>query len=344
MASDPPSALISWSHSDHGLGEDEEDRRATEVRSLADLLRNSGVDAELDLYHSNAGVDWTRWGPEMARTRDFVLVVLSTSWNDAWEGSGDLSLSAGAAAEADVLKSMYARDRAKFVERVRLLVLPHAASAGVPSGLDGVTRYTINTIDEAGVEDLLRDLTGQPRYELPPLGPVPELPPDPPDGSLRSSQSVVGKVDSGRVPSRSQKALTSRQEVLIARAADPRPLEQYQWPCSAVREADDLVRLTVNRPEADRGRLMHCVVEFGNPPERRFQSLLDPLTPVAILRMGLDVDQMSVAFPGEFPGGHDLQPIPRGTYRYFWVANYGKLFQPGTRIVASGQFNWPWNR
>lgn len=175
-----PTALVSWSHSDPGSGQHARDRRARDVRAFADTLRSCGIDADVDLYHAGQGVDWTRWGPRLVDDLDYVLIVASQGWRAAWEGRGDPTKGTGAAGEADGLRSLYSRNRDDFVRRVRLVLLPGASRDDIPSGLDGVTRYALSSVDENGVIDLLRDLTGQPRSQRPPLGPVRRLPPDPP--------------------------------------------------------------------------------------------------------------------------------------------------------------------
>lgn len=172
--------LISWSHSNPGWDDSERDARTREVRHLADQLRAAGIDADVDLYHKNEGVDWSRWGPKLVRDVDRVLVVVSPAWRAAWEGRGNPNSGAGAAAEADALKSLYSRDRREFIERVRLVLLPsEPGEQHIPDGLHGITRYALPSIDADGLAELLRDLTAQQRYPRPPLGPVPALPPEP---------------------------------------------------------------------------------------------------------------------------------------------------------------------
>jgi hypothetical protein len=182
--SDPRTALVSWSHSDPGWDDAARQRHLSDVHTFTDLLRASGVDADVDLYHFTEGVDWTRWGPSLVASLDVILVVCSHGWRVAWEGNGDPTMGAGAAAEADALKSLYNRDRSEFVRRVRLVLLPNSSSDDVPNGLDMVTRYRLSSIDQAGVVDLLRDLTGQPRFAPAPLGPVPALPLEPPSSAV----------------------------------------------------------------------------------------------------------------------------------------------------------------
>ena len=173
----PPSALISWAHVDQGWSPGQIDARREAVFDLATALRRNGVDVDVDLYHLSASVDWTRWGPLRIAECDFVLVVVSESWRLAWEGRGDPSKGAGAAAEADSLRSIYVMNRNAFRDKVRLVLLPGADSRDIPSGLHGVPRFEVGTIDDAGLSDLLRNLTEQPEFIRGELGALPELPP-----------------------------------------------------------------------------------------------------------------------------------------------------------------------
>ena len=159
---------------------------------MSDLLRENGIDADVDLYHESEAVDWSRWGPQRAAECDFVLVVISQSWRLAWEGRGDPSTGAGAAAEADVLRSFYARNRAEFLRKVRLLLLPGIDSEDIPDGLHGVPRYPLTSIDHAGLTGLLRSLTDQPEFIKADLGPLPHLPTRPPEPTENGGTPSTG--------------------------------------------------------------------------------------------------------------------------------------------------------
>ena len=177
------SVLISWSHRDAGSTDSDAAARADKVLGLVNALRGFAVDADVDLFHQHEGVDWTRWGPGRMREVDFVLVVISERWRQAWDG--DSSAGAGATAEADVLKSWFNRDRDDFNRRTRLVVLP-GEEAAIPDGLDRLVRHHVHTFDEMGMESLLRDLTNQPQHVPAPLGARPLLPPHAAAGARRT--------------------------------------------------------------------------------------------------------------------------------------------------------------
>jgi hypothetical protein len=170
-----PKALpvfVSWSHaSDAGSAlADAAARQAAndtwrdQVYRFVVALRGFGIDAEVDLGHlSDADVDWTRFGPTLVRERRVVGIV-NAAWRRAWEESGDGRSGRGAAAEVDVLRSLFNRDRNAFQGKLLLVVLPGGSNADVPLGLDRVPYVRVPAFDLDGMAELLRILTGQPEY------------------------------------------------------------------------------------------------------------------------------------------------------------------------------------
>lgn len=180
MSDDHPKALVSWAHIDPGWTPEQTQERQDAVLAVANALRDNGIDADLDLFHHNKTTDWTRFGPARVAEADrIVLGVISEAWRTAWEGGGDPTKGAGAAAEADALRSAFAKNRDTFLARLRLIVLPGQNDDEVPNGLHGVPRYWITSYDRDGMADLLRDLLDNPRFPPAPLGPRPSLDPEP---------------------------------------------------------------------------------------------------------------------------------------------------------------------
>jgi hypothetical protein len=216
-----PSALISWAHVDPGWSPDQIGARRDAVFELATTLRRNGVEVDVDLYHLSASVDWTRWGPLRIAECDFVLVVVSESWRLAWEGRGDPSKGAGAAAEADSLRSIYAVNRDAFRDKVRLVLLPGANSRDIPSGLHGVARFEVGTIDDAGVSDLLRNLTEQPEFIKGALGALPDLPPrSSASAAARSATAAAGAAVTVGTDTAPGPAVSPGQRNALAKARD----------------------------------------------------------------------------------------------------------------------------
>lgn len=167
-------AIVSYAHSDPLWGEEQKNERAQHVLRFVHALRQHGISADLDLFHPNE--DWTRWGPRTILSSDYVLIVVSQAWRDAWMGSGDLNLNKGLRAEADAVRSIE-NEGGALRSRCRLILLPGSGDADIPGGMHGIMRYYLKTYDLDDLEDLLRDLTDQPKHVQQPVGAVPVLPP-----------------------------------------------------------------------------------------------------------------------------------------------------------------------
>lgn len=167
-------AIVSYAHSDPLWGEEQKKERAQHVLRFVHALRQHGVSADLDLFHPNE--DWTRWGPRAILSSDYVLIVVSQAWKDAWLGTGDPNLNKGLRGEADAVRSIE-NEGGALQGRCRLILLPGSGDADIPGGMHGIMRYYLRTYDLDDLEDLLRDLTDQPRYVQQPVGAVPVLPP-----------------------------------------------------------------------------------------------------------------------------------------------------------------------
>jgi branched-chain amino acid transport system substrate-binding protein len=168
----PPKAFVSWAHSDDAW-------RDTIARFVV-ALREFGIDADVDLFHTHDGaVDWSTYGPNAIKENDFVLIAASAAYKERWEGPRTTRTGAGAAREANVLKALFDEDQAAFFKKVIVVVLPGARDADIPSELvAGLPRFVIPEIDKRHLEDLLRRLTGQPAFVPAPPGQVPILPPE----------------------------------------------------------------------------------------------------------------------------------------------------------------------
>lgn len=166
-----PAAMICWAHGD-------ETWQGTVAR-FAFKLRELGVDADVDLFHlHDPNVDWTTYGPKAIEDREWVLVAVSRAFKERWEGRADPRTGAGAAREANVLKALFDANRQSFARKVKVIVLPGASLDDIPTELAATAqRFKIDTIDGAGLEDLLRTLARRPAYIPPQVGILPTLPP-----------------------------------------------------------------------------------------------------------------------------------------------------------------------
>lgn len=173
-----PTVFISWAHR-HASWDDSQERDwQSEVANFALSLRRLGVDADIDLFHmDDVHVDWTRFGPRGVRDSDHVLIVISKAWAERWEGDNATHEGAGAVAEADELRGLFASDQTGFQRKCSIIQFPGVRATEIPNGLSRLPRYKVNVDNPDSYTDLLRALTGQPRFPKPPLGKMPVLPP-----------------------------------------------------------------------------------------------------------------------------------------------------------------------
>jgi hypothetical protein len=175
MAREHPTAIVSWAHMSEGWTHVQTTEWRQQVMALVDALRDNGIDADIDLHHAG-DVDWTRFGPQAIVEKDWVLVALSPSWKERFEGRNDPTVGAGAAGEGNALRSIWADDQTAFQNKLVLLTLPMMRGEKlIPVELHGVQRFTIDEFTNVSLEPLLRLLTDQPAYPLRPLGSIPRL-------------------------------------------------------------------------------------------------------------------------------------------------------------------------
>lgn len=189
-----PRVFISWAHRHSSWSDEQADRWETTLYAFAYAIEDQGIEAEIDLWHQHAPPDWSRWGQERVRSAEFILVALDRGWRERWEGSNAPTEGAGVVGEADALKGLFHRDQADFRRRTILVILPGADDPIVPIDLHGITRYRVAEFDTDGLDELMRHLTAQPRYQRPTRGPVPTLPPRPAP-SRPASESPSGADD-----------------------------------------------------------------------------------------------------------------------------------------------------
>ncbi|WP_172652651.1 hypothetical protein [Rhodococcus opacus] len=153
------------------------------MRSFVERLRANGVDAHIDLYYqSDSSIDWTRWGQQMVRDSDFVIVAVSTAWKERWEGTNSPTVGAGAVVEADTLKGRFNENQRDFQAKTLIAVLPGASEDALPTDLHRLNRFYIHEFADTddGIQRLLRTLYGKPLHAIPELGSPPDLPPKAP--------------------------------------------------------------------------------------------------------------------------------------------------------------------
>lgn len=233
----PVSAFISWAHAHSSWPPGRARRWRQTVLDFATSLRTvGGIDADLDLWHSTSHENWSTYGVSAIRQSDFVLIVVSEAFRERWEETGDPTVGAGAAREANALKGLFDLDRADFLRRVKVVMLPGAEVDDIPLELLSSTeRFRIETLDAGGLERLLRTLHGRPDFEKPPLGAVPPLPPTflaaiasaSPGTPDAGSSANVGR-ETGETQGSPISTLESRRDAIESRLADDSALTRYE--------------------------------------------------------------------------------------------------------------------
>lgn len=172
-SADGPRVFISYAHEPDGGA------HAERVRALWVLLRQHSIDARLDRPAAERPQDWAAWMQREIESADYVLTIASPAYKRRAEGSEEPGIGEGVAWEAALIKDVVYRNPTTWPERILRVVLPEGSREDLPAFLGGhtVTHYTVDPIDFAGAEKLLRYLTGQPYETEPALGPRPHLPP-----------------------------------------------------------------------------------------------------------------------------------------------------------------------
>lgn len=171
--------FVSWAHAHRSTDSAAVEEWTELVAQFTTKLRELGIDADIDLFHLHEDdVDWTTFGVEGIKDADYVLIIGSQAYKERWEGTASPRSGAGAAREANALKAQFEDDRNDFLKRVKLVILPGVRREDLPLELRSVNqRYRIESIDAAGLDGLLRTLTGAPEWVKPPVGELPPLPP-----------------------------------------------------------------------------------------------------------------------------------------------------------------------
>lgn len=205
-----PTVLISWAHRNPDWTSEQAQQWEDTVRAFAELLVKYGVGVELDLWYlHDSGTDWTRFGQDKVRASDFVLIAVTAAWRERWEGKNKPTEGAGAVAEADTLKGLFEEDQEAFQRKAMIAILPGSSGDNIPSELRRLSRFPIDELTRAGVDDLLRTLFRKPRYVRPALGAVPDLAPEEPAqpvpltsasaGEPRAAEPATGGAQAGNV-------------------------------------------------------------------------------------------------------------------------------------------------
>ncbi|WP_322750861.1 MULTISPECIES: SEFIR domain-containing protein, partial [unclassified Frankia] len=171
----PPRVFLSYAH--------ESPEHENVVRDLWIFLRSREIDAKLDKAAAERRQDWPLWMLAEVRASDFVLILASPQYRRRSEGEAAADEGRGVQFEAALIREELYRDRPAAMAKFLPVLLPGRSVEDIPVWLGpyATTHYPIAEISDtgAGMETLLRVLTGQPFEIEPPLRPGtrPVLPP-----------------------------------------------------------------------------------------------------------------------------------------------------------------------
>lgn len=161
MTAGAPKVFVSYAH-----GSDEQ---MTQVLAFATFLRNTGIEAVLDLWAADARQDWYSWAIREMTGADFVLVVASGRYRRWGDGSGPNTEHRGIQSEAALLRELVYADRAAWLPKILPVVLPGQRVDQIPLFLQPTTasHYVVTSFTTTGAEELLRVVLRQPGHVPP---------------------------------------------------------------------------------------------------------------------------------------------------------------------------------
>jgi hypothetical protein len=171
------------------------------VLAFAFLLRNHGLDVRLDAWDDYERKDWYEWGQRQIMLADFIIVVASEQYRKVGDGEVGSTQNRGAQAEVAGLREVLQQDRPRWIQRILPVLLPGHGPDEIPLFLQPLTadHYQVDDFTLTGVDSLIRVLTAQPARIAPPIGQVPDLPPEPTPTVRPQQPSQVNSAHGGGV-------------------------------------------------------------------------------------------------------------------------------------------------
>lgn len=147
--------------------------------NLWTFLRNSGIDARIDLPEEVHRHNWAVWIEEQILSADFVIVVASPAYREHAERGATDGVGRGVSFEATLLRELIYRDPTHWLRRILPVVLPGQDDTGIPEFLSPASAsvYRVAEFTTSGAETLLRTLLSRNKYPAPPIAArTPDLP------------------------------------------------------------------------------------------------------------------------------------------------------------------------
>ncbi|MFE5878376.1 SEFIR domain-containing protein [Rhodococcus sp. NPDC056506] len=157
-----PSCLISYSH--------DSPTHRQHVLSIAEALRNNGVDVTLDQYVEHTPPpSWPRWMREQIEHSDFVLVVVTKDYAERYNGRPLADRGRGADWEGLIITGeLYTshQSKVKFIP----IVTNSADVQHIPAVLDQTSFHNLEKLSQDALIPLLRQIFERPSITPAPLG------------------------------------------------------------------------------------------------------------------------------------------------------------------------------
>ncbi|MGV9338998.1 SEFIR domain-containing protein [Streptomyces sp. NPDC003688] len=145
------------------------------ARQFANLLIENGVLVDMDRFWEGKRGDWGIWARERIDEVDFVIVLASPICRKAFDGELRGREHPGIRSESGLINERLHVDPDEWTAKVLPVVLPHELVDNIPGRLHPWTsdHYDVTELTPEGIDDLLRAMTGVPKYSRPPLGQLP---------------------------------------------------------------------------------------------------------------------------------------------------------------------------
>lgn len=157
-----PRVFISYSH--------DSDKHVNEVLSLAERLRDDGIDAVVDQYLNGSPPEgWPRWMLNQLDSADYVLVVCTEVYYRRFRGIEKSGIGKGADWEANLITQEIYNNRS-YTNKFVPVFIGQKIENWIPEPLRSKTIYEITS--QASYDELYDFLLGQAGIEPGALGPL----------------------------------------------------------------------------------------------------------------------------------------------------------------------------
>lgn len=206
-----PTAFITYSHDNDG--------HCAKAISLANRLREDGVDVSIDAYEPHPSEGWPKW-MERQFQQEYLIIVLSPRYINDF--NQDRPSHSGARYEGAIVSALLLRRGVAF-DKIAIVCFENWPDLDVPLVLSGCTRYC--TDQPADYKKLFAFLTGQTLIVKPPLG------------TIVSIQS-----DSGMIPVTQQRSFSTLCKAIAPLLAENRRIFEDFGPNSGAAKLGETER------------------------------------------------------------------------------------------------------